>query len=69
MSNLNRKAEIKQERDKIANVSVLVCIAGIGGIIFSPTIPLTLAITALAGGTGYVGLRKIKKLNDEEKKL
>lgn len=69
MSNLIRKAEIKKQRDKIANVAVFACIAGIGGIIFSPSIPITIAVTALAGGTGYVGLKKIQKLNDEEKKL
>lgn len=69
MSNLIRKAEIKQKREKIANISVIACIAGIGGIILSPTIPITIAVTAIAGGTGYIGLKKIQKLNDEEKKL
>jgi len=69
MSNLQKKAEIKRQRERIANVSVVACTLGIVGIIFSPSIPITIAVTAISGGTGYIGLQKIKKLNEAEKSL
>ncbi|MDF2865365.1 MAG: hypothetical protein K0R72_174 [Clostridia bacterium] len=66
---LFRKAEIKQAKDRYCNVSTTVCVIGIVGIILSPSIPLTIAIAAVTSSIGYAGLKKIQKLNDEEKKL
>ena len=63
------KAEIKKGRDKCANLGIAVCMASIVGIILSPSILITVAITAVGGGAEYIALQKVKKLNEEEKKL
>lgn len=70
MSNKSfKEAEIKKARDRYCNVSASVCVAGIIGVILSPTIPITIAVATITGGIGYAGLKKIQKLNDEEKNL
>lgn len=68
MSNKNlNQAEIQKTRDKCANTAVAICIASIVGIVFSPSILVTVAVTILGGGFGYFSLKKIEKLNESEK--
>lgn len=66
---MSRKSEIKKERDFYCNVSVAFCIASMVGILLSPTIPITAGILAVGAGGSLLGLKKIEKLNAEEKKL
>jgi len=70
MSNkLKRLMEIKKEREMYCNGSVTVCVAGIAGILFSPTIPITCIILACSASLSIFGLKKMEKLNAEEKML
>jgi len=69
MSNTTRTMEIKRSKSRYCNTSATILVVGIVGILCSPTIPITLAITAVSGGIGCFGLKKIKKLNLEEKVL
>jgi hypothetical protein len=69
MSNITRTMEIKRSKSRYCNTTATILVVGIVGILCSPTIPITLAIAATSGGIGYFGLKKIEKLNHEEKVL
>jgi|GEM_PF-3188781 len=62
---LIRIIEIKEDKSKCCNTSTIALTAAAFGIIISPTILITLGITAVAGGLGIYSLKKIKKFNAE----
>lgn len=63
------KAEIKRTIDKYAKIGITICMASIVGVILSPSIPITIAFTAIGAGGGGLISEKMKKLRAMEKEL
>ena len=62
--------QINKARDNYCYLSSAVLLAGISVLTLgSPTIPMVIAVTSVAGGIGYIGLKQIQKLNNTEKSL
>lgn len=68
-NNTLTKKEIKCKKNSYCNISLVVGAFSAVGIILSPTIIFTAISTLVGAGTGYYFLRKIKELNEVEKKL
>lgn len=56
----------KKASDKYLDVAVSVCGASIIGVVFSPSIPVTCLITAVAVSVVYYATKKIAKLKKSE---
>ena len=56
----------KKAGDKYLDVAVSVCGAAVVGIVFSPSIPVTCLITAVAVSALYYATKKIAKLKKSE---
>lgn len=54
-------------RELIRKISLTTGILTIIGIIFSPSIPVTISVTAIGGGLSFVGVRIIKMMDKRPK--
>jgi len=70
MSNKDaRLSKIKKIRDRYTFLSTSACIAAVVAVVFSPAIPVTIAVTAVGASIGLFGVAKNEKLNEEERIL
>lgn len=63
------KESVKKEKDKYANLSLIVGTATVVGIICAHPLILVALLLIIGGGVEYYSLKKINKLNEIEKKL